>query len=127
MDVLKTHENEKNFGNGCLITLGFRKRNRRGQSMVEFSALMIFILVTFIVFQKYIVRGFSGRWKGVGDALGQGRIYDPERTTACDYYPTVGWFNRTCYEEKCQSTFGTPANAEDCIASSQCRTQICDQ
>ena len=121
---LTMHENEKNFGKGCLIALGFRKRNKHGQSMVEFSALMIFILMAFIVFQKYIVRGFSGRWKGVGDVLGQGRIYDPNRTTECEYYPGVGWYNRTCYEKNCQASCGPPSKCVDCIA--ECRTSICD-
>ena len=58
-------------------------KKTRGQSALEFAALIMFLLGAYIVSQKYIVRGFSGRWKGVGDALGQGRIFDPNETVEC--------------------------------------------
>ena len=75
--------------------------------MLEFVALIMFILATFIVFQKYIVRGFSGRWKGVGDALGQGRVYDPNKTIECaanTFFPGVPavWYSQTCFEKNCE-------------------------
>ena len=84
-----------------------KRKKPGGQSLIEFLALILFILAVFLAFQKYIVRGLSGQWKGVGDALGQGRIYDPNMTTECAYYayPTRGgfWYNRTCFEETCQT------------------------
>lgn len=91
---------------------------------MEFLALILFILATFLVFQKYIVRGLSGRWKDAGDALGQGRIYDPHKTLECAYYTppqtllsdlipdTDGfyrpsregfWYDRKWFEETCQT------------------------
>lgn len=60
-----------------------RKRTEYGQSLLEFVALVMFILAAFIIFQKYIVRGLSGRWKAVGDTFGEGRIYDPNKTVEC--------------------------------------------
>ena len=78
--------------------------------MLEFVALIMFLLAAYIVFQKYIVRGFSGRWKGVGDALGQGRIYDPNKTTECAtnvfFRQKPGtaamWYDRTCFDNNCK-------------------------
>ena len=54
-----------------------RAHARQGQSMLEYMALLVFLLATFFVFQHYIVRGFYGSWKQAGDAFGQGRQYDP--------------------------------------------------
>ena len=82
---------------------------KKGQSVVEFTAVVLFILGAFLVFQKYIVRGFSGRWKGVGDSLGQGRIYDPKKTVECAFDPRPGtaetgvWFDKDCYKTTCES------------------------
>ncbi|MCK5259954.1 MAG: hypothetical protein KAJ70_02735 [Candidatus Omnitrophica bacterium] len=112
-----------------------KHRKKRGQSMMEFVALIIFLMAAFIVFQKYIVRGFSGRWKSVGDALGQGRIFDPNLTTECAMnmfgpYGIPGqWYNQTCFEETCgerdclRSTRTVPA-CTACITS--CQTPICE-
>ena len=74
--------------------------------MIEFVTLIMFILAAFIVFQKYIVRGFTGRWKGVGDSFGQGKIYDPNRSIECAYDPiyTQLWYDRKCYEDNCLET-----------------------
>lgn len=121
----KMKEQLKNSGKGCLITLGFRRLSRRGQSVIEFAALIMFILTAFLVFQKYISRGLSGRWKGVGDALGQGRIYDPNYTIECEFYPGVGWYDRTCYENTCRSsTCPTPSQCTGCLSG--CKSSFCD-
>ena len=101
--------------------------------MLEFIALVMFLLATFIVFQKYIVRGFSGRWKGVGDALGQGRVYDPNSTIECaantffQGVPAV-WYNQTCFEANCEPaclrSTKTPAACSACITG--CQTPYCN-
>ena len=83
-----------------------RSSRNRGQSLIEFIALTMFILAAFFVFQKYIVRGFSGRWKSVGTMFGQGRIYDPEKTIECAKNvffagQTAVWYDQRCFEEMC--------------------------
>jgi len=85
-----------------------RQKNRYGQSVIEFMVLIVLILGAFLVFQKYIVRSFAGRWKGVGDSLGSGHIYDAQRTLECAYDPkhTFEWYNLVCYEDNC---------IEDCL------------
>jgi hypothetical protein len=96
-----------------------RKKTRRGQSLIEWTTVMIFVLTAFLIFQKYIVRGFAGRWKSVGDALGGGHIYDPRRTLECAFDPiyTDQWYNVACYEAGCiDACFSTSGNAEDCTA-----------
>ena len=73
----------------------------RGQSVVEYMILIVFILGAFLVMQKYIVRGFAGRWKDIGDSLGQGRLYDSNKTIECAYdfrYYNM-WYGVKKYEE----------------------------
>lgn len=110
------NEKKQNLSKGCLITLGsfFRagigasRPKSRGQSTIEFAALIAVILAALFLFQKYIFRGMAGRWKGVGDSLGQGRIFDPNHTTECEFHPAVGWYDRICYENTCRSFCGLP-------------------
>ena len=75
------------------------RRRRAGQSLIEYIVLIVLVLGAFLVFQKYITRGFAGRWKVVGESLGQGRIYDPKLTTECVFDPPFGvWYNKACVE-----------------------------
>lgn len=116
---------QKNSGKGCLITLGFLRRlSIRGQSAIEFAVLIVLILTVLLVFQKYIARGLAGRWKEVGDALGQGRIYDPNYTVECEFYPGVGWYDRTCYENTCRSSCGPPSSCTGCLSG--CMSAYCN-
>jgi len=128
--VIKMNKQKQNSGKGCLIALRFWRLNRRAQSAIEFAALILFILAAFLVFQKYIARGLAGRWKGVGDILGQERIYDANSTIECEYHPELGWFDRICFETNCRGTSGacsvpTDPGCESCI-SSNCRSTFCD-
>lgn len=102
--------------------------------MMEFVALIMFLMAAYIVFQKYIVRGLSGRWKSVGDALGQGRIYDPRHTTECAYktffqgVPPV-WFDQECFEAQCEDEcLRTTKNSGDCTTclTVDCQNDLCD-
>ncbi len=103
--------------------LRIRRKNKYGQSILEFITLIIFLLTVFFVFQKYIVRGFTGRWKTVGDALGGGYIYDPKKTLECAFDPvyTNQWYNVVCYEEGCMNSCftvgGSEAACTDCITA----------
>jgi len=109
----------------------FKKNKKYGQSMIEFVALVMFILAAFIVFQRYIVRGFSGRWKSVGGALGEGRLYDPRSTIECAYDPqyTGNWYDRTCWEASCEDECLSQAtmSAEACASCiGNCQNPYCD-
>lgn len=48
---------------------------RKGQSLLEYSILMIIIIAAFLTMQAYIKRGFQGRWKQSVDDMGE--QYDP--------------------------------------------------
>jgi len=125
--TIKMNNQKQNSGKGCLIALRSWLPNKRGQSAIEFAALMVFILAALLVFQKYIARGLAGRWKGVGDALGQGRIYDPNYTLECEYHPTLEvWYDRTCYDDNCQNE-GPPADVGSCISDSDCIDPDCNE
>ncbi|HBO98061.1 MAG TPA: hypothetical protein DE315_02915 [Candidatus Omnitrophica bacterium] len=93
-----------------------RRRGKRGQSLIEYAALIVVVLWAFWVFQKYMARGFSGRWKAVGESLGQGRIYDPRLTTECifDPYETNLWYDQPCFESSGCDCLTVRANATTC-------------
>lgn len=49
--------------------------NRRGQSMIEYSMLVVIILGALIAMSHYFKRGVQGRWKSAVDEMGD--QYDP--------------------------------------------------
>lgn len=81
-----------------------RIKNKRGQSVLEYITLTIFILSAFFIFQKYLSRGITGRLKSVGDSFGQGRIYDPNKSYECayDYQYWNAWYDAVCYDATCE-------------------------
>jgi hypothetical protein len=102
---------------------------KKGQSVVEFAAVVMFILAAFLIFQKYIVRSFSGRWKQVGDVLGQGRIYDPKKTIECAFDPPTGvWFDKQCYDVNCTGAC-LPVRGGGCdgCITATCQSDYCDE
>lgn len=109
-----------------------RRRKKSGQSLLEYIALVVMILATFWVFQKYIARGFAGRWKAVGESMGQGRIYDPRGTTECifDFQYTNLWYDKACFDATpcdCLTVRANTATCEDCIkdcASDPCNAPL---
>ena len=98
-------------------------RKIQGQSFLEYLFLLTLILFTFLVFQKYITRGFSGRWKGSGDMIGAGRIYDRTLTTECayDFEYTLDWYLLSCYDSSncdrdCKTIYGNVTACTSCIS-----------
>ena len=57
---------------------------QNGQSVLEYSLLIIIIIAVFITMQIYIKRGFQGRWKSSVDELGD--QYDPNKTNSVFTY-----------------------------------------
>ena len=50
-------------------------KNHRGQSVVEFSVLIVIVIGALLAMQVYVKRGIQGRWKSAVDDLGD--QYDP--------------------------------------------------
>ncbi len=61
---------------------------RRGQSMIEYTILLMIVIAAFITMQVYIKRGFQGRWKSSVDDLGD--QYDPAKMNSVITYTTNG-------------------------------------
>ena len=78
----------------------FLSKSKTGQSVLEYIALIVIVIVSIIIIQTYVTRGFSGRWKDVGDSFGYGRQFDPNRTHECDfdYQFTNRWYSPSCFE-----------------------------
>lgn len=103
-----------------------KHNKKKGQSLLEYTILIIFILIVFLAFQKYIVRGLSGRWKSSADALGYGRQYDPNKTIECIAFNATVWYEATCYEDNCdcQTILANTTTCEDCVAG--CANPLCE-
>ncbi len=96
-----------------------RRKRKYGQAVMEYLVLVIFLVSAFLVFQKYIVRAMSGRWKMVGDTWGHGRVWDPNKTEEClfDFRFTNLWYSKTCYDTQdcdCESSMGIELIDVDC-------------
>lgn len=107
--------------------------NKRASAVIEYMALVVFILAAFMVFQQYILRGFSGRWKAVGDTFSHGRQYDPRAygvqgagggTLECFHDRNSGrWVSTRCFEQNCSST-GKPCHNLLDLSVAACQTCI---
>jgi len=64
------------------------RRNRRGQSVLEFTVLMVIVIGAFIAMQLYVKRGIQGRWKSSIDDFGE--QYDPRLTNSDVVYSMRG-------------------------------------
>lgn len=57
---------------------------RNGQTMVEYSVLIIIVLAAFLATGTYIKRSMQGRWKSAMDDFGD--QYDPRTATGSIVY-----------------------------------------
>ena len=55
-------------------------RNRKGQSILEYTVILVIILGVMIAMKDYIKRGIQGRWKSATDSFGD--QYDPEHVNS---------------------------------------------
>ena len=107
-------------------------RKKIGQSTVEYVVLLIILFGVFIYFQKYLVRGISGRMKSVGDSFADGRIYSPTNTLECafDVLHDRGWYDSKCFYDSCADdclTAHDETRPLDCIACiDSCKTPNCE-
>ncbi len=105
------------------------KRNRKGQSTLEFLAMMFLLLGAFLIFQKYIVRAMDGSWKKAGSAWAFGRLYDADETIECVYDQdwTYCWYDYRCFKANggyCRTDgYPDPTTCQDIIAL--CATPTC--
>jgi len=107
-----------------------RFHKRKAQATIEMAAFTVLVLISFVVFQKYITRVFNGRMKVVGDALGQGKIYDPALTIECVHgYPYVAdkWYDLRCFEAAGGDCLTTNASSGSCQSViNACATAECN-
>src|SRR5205085_12312489 len=97
----------------------------KASSIVEYMTVVLFLLAALFLFQNYIVRAFSGRWRAVGDTFGSGRQYDPKSygqggTLECFYHEgSATWVATSSYESWLRSLmgFGDPASMMMCCGN----------
>jgi len=61
-------------------------RNRRGQTILEYTVILIIILGVVIAMKDYIKRGIQGRWRAATDDFGD--QYDPQTVNSNVMYAT---------------------------------------
>lgn len=61
-------------------------RNRRGQTILEYTVIIVIILGALITMKDYIKRGFQGRMKSATDDFGD--QYDPQFVNSNIMYAT---------------------------------------
>ena len=89
---------------------------RKAQSTFEYITVLALVMLALLAFQKYIVRGMSGRFVTVGQSFGSGRLYDP-KSIKCAINPKYSnqWYNSVCFDENCvDSCYSVRATASDC-------------
>jgi len=60
--------------------------NRRGQTILEYTVILIIILGVMIAMKDYVKRGVQGRWKSASDDFGD--QYDPRFVNSSILYKT---------------------------------------
>ena len=77
-------------------------KNNKAAAVMEYAMLIMIILLTFLSFQKYVLRAVSGKWKTVGDSFGFGRQYDPVQTAECAFDERFfnTWYDVRCFDLK---------------------------
>ena len=61
-------------------------QNRKGQTILEYTVILIIILGVMIAMKDYIKRGIQGRWKAATDDFGE--QYDPQHVNSNIMYAT---------------------------------------
>ncbi len=105
-----------------------RRKTKKGQSVLEYATLIIFILIVFLAFQKYIVRGLSGRWKSSADGFGYGRQYSPNKTVECVQFNATVWYDAKCYDSTpcdCETIQANVITCNDCVTIT-CSNPLCN-
>jgi Flp pilus assembly pilin Flp len=60
--------------------------NRKGQTILEYTVILIVILGVLITMRQYVKRGIQGRWKSATDDFGE--QYDPQSINSNLNYST---------------------------------------
>ncbi len=60
--------------------------NRKGQTLIEYTVIVIIIIGVMIAMRDYIKRGVQGRWKSATDDFGE--QYDPQAVNSNIMYAT---------------------------------------
>ena len=122
--------------NSEMLKTGQKNFFHQGAAVIDYLGLLMFILIALFLFQQYIVRGLSGKWKSAGDSIGVGRQYDPRDygaqgtgggTEDCFWDDEVGnWVDRKDVERLCDCTLPPedPRYVPDCLNCKQ--THISD-
>ncbi len=89
-------------------------KNKKAVSTIEYALLLMIIMGAVFISQRYILRGFAGRWKAVGDTFGQGKQYDPKKTVECAWSQQFNlWYGPDCFDREWNNNY-SDAN-RDCV------------
>ncbi len=73
--------------------------NKKAISVIEYSLLIVIILLAFFLMRNYIQRGIYSNWGKTGQSFAFGRQYDHQKSIECSFDDeTNQWYDRNCYE-----------------------------
>jgi Flp pilus assembly pilin Flp len=86
-------------------------RKRRGQTILEYTVILIIILGVMVAMKDYVKRGIQGRWKSATDDLGD--QYDPQYVNANIMYATqINSQSLVTVENGTDNSSGTTVNGQ---------------
>ena len=98
----------------------YMKKNK-GQTLIEYSILIMILLAVFVAMNTYVKRGIQGRWKSSVDGMGD--QYDPKTANSLvTYYVTSNSSSMVSLGQ--DSVTGNPVtNRADTSSSSETKTE----
>lgn len=92
--------------------------HNRGQSIVEYSVIIVIVMAVFLTMQHYIKRGMQGKWKASVDDLGE--QYDPRYVNGYVRYTYNSVSNSEIYTVPAAGGYWT--NRVDSVQSTEKKT-----
>jgi Flp pilus assembly pilin Flp len=86
-------------------------RKRRGQTILEYTVILIIIMGVMVAMKDYVKRGIQGRWKSATDDFGD--QYDPQFVNSNITYATqVNAQSLVTVENGTDNSSGTTVNGQ---------------
>ncbi len=116
--------------------------SKKAVSTAEYASRLILVMGALLYFQKYIIQGFEGRWKKMGDTYGYEKQYDRQPygtrgdgggTLSCFFDNSyvsgtwvAQWVDDDCFKQNCVDYCTNPVAASQCTTCKQVTCYVPD-
>lgn len=115
--------------------IGQKWKSHKAIAVIEYAILIILVMVALFTFRDYILRGFQGNYKQMGESVSFHRQYNAYATISCrcDFAARCEADGKTChdaglcYDEMCFDGHGCEGYDKECIlkAKTNCFVERC--